>query len=213
MKKLIVFGVLLESKMGAFKDILASLGKEEEALKVEKEYQKRKLTGPWGLEKLAELYRGFSKRKLKEMALKYCTENLRKGTRETIDGLKRRDFVVGAISSDPQFVMDALTEIIPLDFSEGTKLEFKKGIATGRIERKIDRYIKVDILKEKKREYGIEKENVILIGDAITELPMVKEAGVFIAFDAKEEEVEDIAKIIIRDKDLRKIFGYFHQNI
>jgi len=209
MKKLIVFGVLLEGKMGAFKDILVSLGKEGEALKVEEEYQKRKLTGPWGLEKLAELYKGFSKRKLKEMALNYCTENLRKGTRETIDELERRDFIIGAISSDPQFVMDALTEIIPLDFSEGTKLEFKKGIATGRIGRKIDRYIKVDILKEKKREYEIEKENVILIGDAITELPMVKEAGVFIAFDAREEEVEDIAKIIIRDEDLRKIFGYF----
>lgn len=209
MKKLIVFGVFLETKMGAFIDVLAFLGKKEEALKLEEEYQKRKLAGPWGLEKVAELYKGFSKKKLKEIACEYCTDNLREGTKETIDELKKRGFIVGAISSDPQFIMDVLADIVPLDFSEGTKLEFKERIATGEIKRKIDRYVKVEILEEKRKTYGIDKENVILIGDAITELPMVKEAGVFIAFDAREEEVEDIAKIIIRDKDLRKVFGYF----
>ena len=77
--------------------------------------------------------------------------------KEFIKELKKRDFLIGAISANPQFVMDVLTEILPLDFSEGTKLEFKDGIATGKIKRKIDRYIKAEILKEKRKKYGLKK--------------------------------------------------------
>ena len=207
--KLIVFGVLLESKMGGFKDILVLLGKEREAKKIDKEYQKRKFKGPWGLKQLANLYKGFSKEKLKELALDYCQQNLTKGAREITVGLKKKGFLIGAISSNPQFIMDALAEILPLDFSEGTQLEFKEGIATGKIKKKVDRYTKVEILREKKRNYGLAEENVIVIGDSITALPMVREAKIFINFDIQKENIQNIARYIIEDKNLRKIFGYF----
>ncbi|PIU42564.1 MAG: hypothetical protein COS98_02300 [Parcubacteria group bacterium CG07_land_8_20_14_0_80_35_11] len=207
--KLIVFGVLLESKMGGFKDILVLLGKEREAKKIDKEYQKRKFKGPWGLKQLANLYKGFSKEKLKELALDYCQQNLTKGAREITVGLKKKGFLIGAISSNPQFIMDALAEILSLDFSEGTQLEFKEGIATGKIKKKVDRYTKVEILREKKRNYGLAEENVIVIGDSITALPMVREAKIFINFDIQKENIQNIARYIIEDKNLRKIFGYF----
>lgn len=136
----------------------------------------------------------------------YCQKYLISEVKEFIKELKKRDFLIGAISANPQFVMDTLKEILSLDFSEGTELEFKDRVATGKIERKVDRYIKVEILKGKRKKYGLKKENIIVIGDSITDLPMVKEAKVFIGFDGKREDAGDIYKMIITHEKLCDIF-------
>jgi len=159
-----------------------------------------------GLKELAKLYRGFPEDKLRKIALNYCQKYLIGGAKEFIKELKKRGFLIGAISANPQFLMDALIKILLLDFSEGTKLEFKDGVATGKIKREVDRYIKAEILKEKREKYGLKKENIIVIGDSVTNLPMVKEAKVFIGFDGKKEDAGEICRTIITHEKLRDIF-------
>jgi len=207
-KKLIIFGpsTLIKGEMGGFKDILISLGKKKEVQKIDREYQKRKFKGPWGLEKLTRLYRGFSQEKLKQISLDYCRENLIKEARVLMEEFKRKGFLIGAISANPQFLMDILKEILPLDFSEGTKLEFKDGVATGRIQRKVDRYIKSEILKRKRKKYKLKEEEVIVIGDFVTDLPMAKEAKVFIGFDAKRENADNFYTMIMTCGQFKDIF-------
>lgn len=210
-KKLIIFdvdGVLLDNKLGGFKDILVLLGKEKEVIEIEEEYQKRKFTSPWGLEKLAELYRGFSKERLRKIALDYCTNNLREGAKETVDKLKKRNFIVGAISSNPKFIMDVLSKILSLNFSEGSKLEFRNSIATGKILRKVDRYIKAQLLKEKMDQFNLSKKDVTVVGDSLTDLPMAKEANLFVAFNPKDSLVKEKANIIAEKKNLKEILKY-----
>jgi len=209
-KKFIAFdvdGVLLDNRLGGFKEILVFLGKKKEVLKIEREWQKRKLVSPWGLEQLAKLYKGITKEKLKELALDYCKKNLMKGAKFLLEKLKKK-YYLGALSSNPQFIMNALKEILPLNFSEGTKLEFKEGKATGKIKRKVDRYIKAKILKEKIKKYKLKKKDVIVIGDSLTDLPMSKEAKVFIAFLPKEKEVENSANFVIKKKNLKEVLKY-----
>lgn len=205
-KKMVVFGKFFKTKMGAFKDILVILGKSEEVRKIDKEYQKRKLLGPWGLEEVARLYKGFPNDELKKIAWEYCQEKLMPGIREIVAELKRKGFLVGGLSSNPQFIMDTLKEILLLDFSRGTQLEFKDGIATGRIQEKVDRYTKAKILRDLKKEYKLRSENIIVFYGSITDLPMAKEAGIFIGFNPEEENIGDIARIISTNANLRKIF-------
>jgi len=210
-KKLIVFdvdGVLLDNKLGGFKDILVLLGKRKEVKEIEKEWQKRKLSGPWGLERLAKLYQGTSEKKLQKISIEYCRKHLMNGVKECLAKLKTRNYILGALSSNPQFIMDALIKILPLNFSEGTELEFKEGVDTGKIQKKVDRYVKAKILKEKIKKYKLRKENIIVVGDSITDLFMAKEAGTFIAFLPKEKEVEKIANSVVKKKDLREILKY-----
>lgn len=208
-QKMIVFdadGVLINGRLGGFKDILIFLDKKKEVQKIDQEYQKRKEKGPWGLEKLSELYQGFSENELKEAAVCYCKDNLMQGAEEAVVEIKKNDYTVGSLSSNPQFIMDALKKILLLDFSEGTQLEFKKGIATGKIKKKVDRYIKAELLKKKINKYHFRKENVFVVGDSITDLPMVKFAGFFIAFNPKEQPVKERANKIIRSlNELKKI--------
>jgi len=201
-KKLIVFdvdGVLLDNRMGGFKDILIISGKIDEVQRLDKIYQKRKHFSPWGLKELAKLYKGLSEEELRKMALNYCCETLRKGAKEVLERLKEKGYLMGALSSNPQFVMDALSKILPLDFSGGTRLKFKNGIATGGIQKKIDRYGKAKILEKIIKNYRLKKKNVIVVGDSITDLPMAEKAGAFIAFYPKENIVKEKANKIVRN--------------
>jgi len=207
-KKLIVLsadGVLLDNKMSSFKEILMILGKGSEAEEIDKEYQQRKQGSPWGLEQLAQLYQGLSEDKLKETAMKYCQENLAEGAKECVNELKEKGYIVGALSSNPQFILDSLAQNLSLDFAEGTELEFKEGIATGKIQKRVDRYIKAEILQNKREHYGLETEDVIVVGDSITDIPMAELAGIFIGFSPKDGIVKEKAtKVVENFPQLRK---------
>lgn len=206
-KKMIIFGTLFESKMGGIKDLLVLLSKEKKIQEIEREYQRRKIFGPWGLKELVKLYTGFSEDELRRIALDYCQQNLLEGIREASVELKKKKFLIGVVSPNPQFMMDVLKEILHLDFAIGTQLEFKEGVATGRIQKEINRYTRAKILKMKRKESGVDKKNVITIArSSITHLPLSRESGVFIGFDPKEENIRDITRIIATDGDLQKIF-------
>jgi len=208
--KLIIFdvdGVLLDNKLGGFKDILFALGKESEVKIIDAEYQRRKHLGPWGLEELANLYKGFSLEKLSNLSSEYCEKNLVIGAEETIAALREKEYMIGAISSNPQFIMDTLKTMLFLDFAIGTALEIEKGIATGKIARKVDRYKKAEVLEEKMRELDISGEKVVVVGDSLTDLQIAKRAGFFIAFNAKEEIIAK-ADAVVRQKDLRGILPF-----
>lgn len=205
-KKMVIFTTVFASKMGAIKDLLVVLGKEKEAREIDREYQIRKFFGPWGLGELANLYRGFSEYELREAALDYCQQNLLKGLREFSSGLREKGFLIGALSSDPQFMMDVVKEILSLDFIAGTELEFKKGRATGKMQKEVNRYTKAEIIRIKTEEHALAKENVITIGrSCVAHLPMARESGVFIGFDPVKETIGDVARMIIAHKDLSKI--------
>ncbi|MCD6232841.1 hypothetical protein J7J81_00440 [bacterium] len=192
-KKLIVFSTLFKSKVGAIKDLLILLQKEKEVKEIDRIYQEKKFFGPWGLQELGRLYKGFSKSGLESLALHYSRNNLVNGLREAVMNLKKRNFLVGALSSNPQFVMDKLREKLPLDFAEGTQLDFYQNIANGKLWRELDRYKKADLLKKKLEKYGLRKEDVILVSTpSIVHLPMIKEVGFFIGFDPTTDNISEV---------------------
>ncbi len=209
--KLVIFsvdGVLLDNKFGGIKDILVVLGKTKEVVEIDKEYQKRKHLGPWGLEQLAALYKDFPKSKIDQITFDYCSKNLMPGVQEVINRLKEERSLIGVISSNPQFIMDKIKKILNLDFAFGMEVEFKAGIATGKIIQKVDRYTKPEILKDQIKKLGLNKQNVAVVGDSLTDIAMAKEAGFFIGFNPKPE-IENKADVLIWEKDLRNILKYF----
>lgn len=206
-KKLIVFdvdGSLLNNKFGGLKDLLVILGKEKEVKKLDREYQKRKFLAPWGLKEVAALYKGFSEKKLRKLSLSYCKENLMLGAKETVKHFKQLGYLTGAISSNPQFLLDDLKDILFLDFVVGLELEFKDGKATGKISRKIDRFAKAEVLQEKMRQYGIDRKDTIVLGDSVADVPMAQEANKFIAV-APDQEARKEADVVIKRRDLASI--------
>jgi len=208
-KKMAVFVTPFASKQEGMKDLLVLLGKKKEAKEIEREYQRRKLLGPWvrGIEKIAEQLQDNFIDRLVEVTSYYCERSLLKGIREFSQALREQNFLVGAVTSDPQFMMDVVKEDAKLDFAYGTELEFKSKIATGKVLKKLDRYDKAELIKRKAQEFNIPKQNIITIGESsIVHLPAAKKSNVFIGFDPRKETLSEIARTIVTDRNLRKIF-------
>ena len=101
-------GIFLKSKVSPIKDILAILGKTDEVEKIDQEYQRRKNEGPWGLEEIAVLYKGFSKKELYDASVEYCNNNIQSDAGQFVKRAHEHGAAVGLISANPQFVLDVL---------------------------------------------------------------------------------------------------------
>lgn len=206
-RRLVVFTSTFASEMGGIKDLLVLLGKREKTIEIHREYLKRKYFGPWGLDKIANLYQGFLEKKLKDFSYEYCSRYFLRGLREFVKELKERGFIVGSVDSNFHFLKEATKEMLSLDFSIGTQLKVENETITGQIEREVNRYTEREILKEKMKEYNIEKENVIVIGrPGVTHDPISREAGLCINFFPQENILKQVVKKVFRDKRLKRYF-------
>ena len=209
--KLVVFdvdGVILDTDRGSTKDILVQLGKAQEVEALHQEYLRRRSSGPWGLEEIMMLFRGYSREELMRLARTYCASNLMEGASDTIQELKRRSYIVGSITSAVEFVSQALSELLPLDWIEATTVGWNEGVCIGEIERKVDRYTKREILENYMRENRISKQDVVIIGDSITDVPVSECAREVIAFNASDSPIIERADIHITKKNLTHLLSY-----
>jgi phosphoserine phosphatase SerB len=84
-----------------------------------------------------------------------------------------------------------------LDFAYANNLEVKDGKLTGQTYGPIvDSSMKLSILQELMMNYSIPRENVLAVGDGANDIPMLKHAGLGIAFNAKKKVQEQIGVCI-----------------
>lgn len=210
-KELIIFGVggiLLKDGVNPLVDILGLLGKQSAALGVQEEYDRRKEKGPWGLAQYADLYRGTKLDQLMSIATEYLSEQLRPNVQKTIRTLKERGYVVGAMSAHPDFVMDAIKDMLDLDFSEGTKFEYSDGVMTGNLARELNRNTKCKVLEEITRRFGVENEHATIVANSITQVPVIEKVGRYIAFN-QSRDLGHKPNFEVRDGDFAKLLEVF----
>jgi phosphoserine phosphatase len=122
------------------------------------------------------------------------TFKLTQGSEELIGALKEMGFKVALISGGFSYFTDVLKKRLGFDYAFGNELEMKEGKLTGKIRgRIIDAKRKAEILDEICRKEGITRDEVVAVGDGSNDRIMVANAGLGIAFNAKEilREVAD----------------------
>ena len=80
--------------------------------------------------------------------------------------MKKKGFFVVFYSSDFIETAEVLRKELQLDEVIGTELEFKDGTCTGRLFKKVDRYVRAEKIKELVEENNISKEDVFILGDS-----------------------------------------------
>ncbi len=210
MQKLIVFdvdGVLLDTDVGGFKLLAAAIGKAEEMRKQHEEYKKRMHAGPWGLEQLAEIFKGIKEADLIKHAEKIVEKHLRPEAKEVINKLRSKGYLIVAYSSNPSWIMNMLKKELQLDDVCGNVVEVKNGIVTGKLSVKMDRYGKEQHILQFMQRHKLTKQDVFIIGDSVTDLPMAQH-GTFYAFNTSDEAVTSKAKKSIQPPltNLLKLF-------
>ena len=115
------------------------------------------------------------------------TLKLTEGSEELVSALKEMGFKIGLISGGFSYFTDILKKRLGFDYAFGNKLEVKKGRLTGRIQgRIIDAHRKAQVMDEICRREGITRDEVVAVGDGSNDRIMVANAGLGIAFNAKE---------------------------
>jgi phosphoserine phosphatase len=125
--------------------------------------------------------------KIKSLESLARTFKLTKGSEELIAALREMGFKVALISGGFSYFTDVLKKRLGFDYAFGNELEIKEGRLTGRIKgRIIDARRKAEVLDEICRQEGITRDEVVAVGDGSNDRIMVANAGLGIAFNAKE---------------------------
>ena len=113
---------------------------------------------------------------------------LSEGAKDLVDTLKKLGFKLGLVSGGFDYFSDFLREKLGLDFSYSNRLEIKSGVLTGKVLGKIiDNMYKAKIVNMVSSEEGVLLDQTVAIGDGANDILMLGQAGLGIAYNAKEK--------------------------
>jgi len=136
------------------------------------------------LKKRVAMLRGLSENTLQRIRDEM---RLTHGSEELINALKSMGYKIALISGGFTYFTDALKERLGFDYAYANDLVIKNGKVTGEIKgRVIDSKRKAEIMNELAKRENISREDIIAIGDGANDQIMLKNAGLGIAFNAKE---------------------------
>lgn len=205
--KLIAFdldGVLIDGR-GTWREVHEGLGTLQLSKIHEDLFWKGKINFDEWARKDVELWKGVEIGKIEKILYK---AKLMKGVKETLRELKKKNYKIAIVSGGLKILADKLKEKFNLDFVAANELLVKEGKVFG-IKNIIDMDGKGTALEKIAKENNFKAEECAAIGDYFNDIPMFKFCGFKIAFNPKVPEIEKIADVVIREKDLTLILEFF----
>ena len=153
------------------------------------------------VKRLVELGKGMGFDEIKGMVLRF---KIMKGTRKTFFTLKKSGCKIVVVSVDDKKMIREFLEkhglLKYVDHIYGSRLGSRNDKLTGRIYGDVIRTEKTGILKKIEKVYRVKKDDIVYIGDGLTDLPMMKVVGKGILFcPSALTQIE-----VFRDKVLSK---------
>jgi phosphoserine phosphatase len=109
------------------------------------------------------------------------------GAEDLVRTLKEMGFRLALISGGFTFFTDRLQRDLGFDYTYANQLVIRDGVVTGEVQGDlIDMHRKGEILQELAEREGLKRDEVVAVGDGANDQIMIKNAGLGIAFNAKE---------------------------
>jgi phosphoserine phosphatase len=113
---------------------------------------------------------------------------LSEGAEDLVETLKGLGYKLGLVSGGFDYFADFLKEKLRLDFSFANQLEIKNGVLTGKVLGEIvDNTQKAKIVNKVAGREGVLLDQIVAIGDGANDVLMLGQAGLGIAYNAKEK--------------------------
>jgi phosphoserine phosphatase len=130
---------------------------------------------------------------------------LSEGAEDLVETLKGLGYKLGLVSGGFDYFANFLRDRLSLDFSFANQLEIKNGVLTGKVLGKIvDNTYKAKIVNMVSSKEGVLLDQTVAIGDGANDVLMLGQAGLGIAYNAKEK-VERAANMSLRRTRLKNI--------
>ena len=113
------------------------------------------------------------------------------------------------VSGGFTFFTERLQQRLGFEYQHANVLEIENGKLTGRLKgRIIDAQAKADLLREYCDRLGLQPHQVLAMGDGANDIPMLKEAGIGVAYRAKPK-AQAVADACINFGGLERVRGWF----
>eukprot|EP00163_Fabomonas_tropica_P026306 TRINITY_DN477_c0_g2_i6.p1 TRINITY_DN477_c0_g2~~TRINITY_DN477_c0_g2_i6.p1 ORF type:complete len:411 (+),score=108.05 TRINITY_DN477_c0_g2_i6:943-2175(+) len=204
-KRLVIFDMdstLIQ--MEVIDEIAAAIGIKAEVAAITERAMNGEIDFDASLKERVGLLKGTPVEKLQEVAdsIVYSI-----GAKELCQTLKALGFKMAVISGGFMYFAEKVKNYLGLDYAFANRLEVDRmtNTLTGRtVGPVVNGARKADLLNLLAMQEGITSDQVIAIGDGANDLPMLSEAGVGIAFNAKPA-VQEAARYRLNQKDLRAV--------
>jgi phosphoserine phosphatase len=132
-----------------------------------------------------------------------------KSAREFVGFLKLREFVTAIVTDSYSFLASRLAMKLGVDVVKGNELEIVDGIMTGKIaaplgqkEGEPDRsrtkaICKLQVMNDLIKEYSIKDSRTLAIGDTKSDILMVENARIGVAFRPKDDLLTKVATLVV----------------
>jgi phosphoserine phosphatase len=144
-------------------------------------------------------------------AMEKTNIKLMNGALEVIKKLKKEGYKLAIISGTINIVLEHLLPDYESLFDDIylSRIYFDKDGKISKVEAtEFDMAKKADALRKIAEKEKISLAECVFIGDHHNDVEIAKEAGLSIAFDAKDEELRKVCDIIVDKKDLREILKF-----
>lgn len=135
------------------------------------------------------------------------------GAKETLDALKRKGYITTMITGGFKNLANRAIRDLKIDHTFAT-CEYFFDEKTGELSHwnilPCDYDGKADFMRLLMREHGLSKEECAFVGDGVNDIPLAREVGLSIAFNAREELQKVCTHAINqKEKDLQAILQFF----
>ena len=128
------------------------------------------------------------------------------GAEELVERLHSAGHLVGAVSGGFHHMVDPLATHLGLDFCRANHLEVIDEHLTGRLTGEIiDAQAKSDTMRSWATENSVEMAHTVAVGDGGNDVVMLRDAGIGIAFVAKQV-AKRASDVVIDVPDLRRVW-------
>lgn len=184
-KRLVVFDMDSTIVDGEVINELARVaGVEPQVAKITERAMRGELDFQQALRERVRMLKGLTVRDMEAVA---ASLQLTSGAEDLVRTLKEMGFRLALVSGGFTFFTDRLKNELGFDYTYANELVVRDGVLTGEVQGDIiDAKRKGEILHELAQKEGLLRDEVVAVGDGANDQIMIKNAGLGIAFNAKE---------------------------
>jgi len=169
-------------------------------------YQNQFLAGKISYEEFcerdAEVWKGMKVEKLLEIVK---TVPFHPGVDELINYLKQKGLKLSMVSSGLSLLSNWVHQKYGFDYSISNDLLHEDGVLTGKVKIQVYYDKKAEWVEKILKQFGVEREQVIAIGDSKGDMDMFQMVGFSIAFNSSCSDLDRIANLCVLNKNLADI--------
>lgn len=169
--------------METIDELAAELGLREPVAAITARAMAGELDFAAALRERVALLEGLAEERIERVFTERMKPAIQPGAAQTLAWLKRRGITTAVVSGGFTFFTERLQKLLPIDHARACVLEIRHGYLTGKLAAPIvDRDAKVEFLTELAGRLGIALEQTVALGDGANDVPMLRHAGLGVAY-------------------------------